>query len=122
MTENPFGGEGGFDLGAMLQQAQAMQTQLMQAQAELAATEITGSAGGVSVTVSGTGDVVGVQFTAGAVSGADDESLADLGDLVVAAYRDARSKSDALAAEKLGPVTGGLGGDLGGMLGGSPLV
>jgi DNA-binding protein YbaB len=123
MTQNPNGFEaGGFDLGAMLQQAQEMQAQLMQAQAELAATEIEGGVAGVSVTVNGTGEVVNVRFTAAAVSGTDEESLADLGDLVVAAYRDARAKSDALASEKLGPVTGALGGDIGGMLGGSPLV
>ena len=123
MTENPFdalGGGGGFDIGAMLQQAQQMQAQLMQAQAELAATEIEGSAGGVSVTVNGTGEVVGVRFAA--IAGTDEESLTDLGDLVVAAYRDARSKSDALASERLGPLAGGMGGDLGGMLGGNPLV
>lgn len=122
MTQNPFGEAGGFDLGAMLQQAQEMQAQLMQAQAELAATEIEGGAGGVSVTVNGTGEVVAVRFAASAVAGTDEESLADLGDLVVAAYRDARAKSDALASEKLGPVTGALGGDFGGMLGGNPLV
>ncbi len=123
MTQNPNGFEaGGFDLGAMLQQAQAMQAQLMEAQAELAATEIEGGAGGVTVTVNGTGDVVGVRFAASAVDGSDEESLTDLGDLVVAAYRDARAKSDALASQKLGPLTGALGGDIGGMLGGSPLV
>ena len=41
-------------------------------------------------------------------------SLADLGDLVVAAYRDAKTRADALAADKLGPLSGGLGG-LGGV-------
>ena len=120
-SHNPFdalGGAGGFDLGAMLQQAQQMQTELMQAQAELAATEIDGSAGGVTVTVNGTGEVVNVRFAS--IAGTDEESLTDLGDLVVAAYRDARAKSDALASEKLGPMTGGM--DLGDMLGGSPLV
>lgn len=123
MTQNPNDFEaGGFDLGAMLQQAQQMQTQLMQAQAELAATEVEGSAGGVTVTVNGTGEVIGVRFTAAAVRGTDEESLTDLGDLVVAAYRDARAKSDALASEMLSPVTGALGGDIGGLLGGNPLV
>lgn len=121
MTENPFGGgAGGFDLGAMLQQAQDMQAQLMQVQAELASTEVEGVAGGVTATVNGTGELVGVRVTAAAVAGTDEESLADLGDLVVAAYRTARAQSDALAAEKLGPMAGGM--DLGGMLGGSPLV
>lgn len=124
MTQDSFSnplealGGGGFDLGAMLQQAQQMQTQLLQAQAELAATEVEGSVGGVTVTVNGTGEVVNVRIAS--VAGTDEESLTDLGDLVVAAYRDARAKSDALASEKLGPVAGGM--DLGEMLGGNPLV
>jgi DNA-binding protein YbaB len=121
--DNPMGG---FDLGAMLEQAQAMQSQLMNAQAELAARTVDGSAGGVQVTVSGTGELVGVSVTTGTFDGADEESLADLGDLVVAAYRDAKAKADALAAQALGPLAGGLGGGpgggLGGLMGGSPGV
>jgi len=103
-------GGGGLDMGALLEQAQQMQQQLMNAQAELAATEVTGAAGGVTVTVNGTGELVGVGFTPGVVDAGDAESLTDLGDLVVAAYRDAKSQSDALASEKLGPLAGGLGG------------
>jgi len=125
MTDDP-NPMGGFDLGAMLEQAQQMQAQLMNAQAELAATTVDGSAGGVQVTVSGTGELVGVRVTPGSFDGNDDESLVDLGDLVVAAFRDAKSKADALASAALGPLAGGLGGDigggLGGMLGGSPGV
>jgi hypothetical protein len=41
---------------------------------------------------------------------------------VVAAFRDAKGKADALAAQALGPMAGGLGGDLGGLMGGSPGV
>ena len=44
MTENPFGE--GFDLNAMLEQAQQMQDQLMAAQDELADATVEGSAGG----------------------------------------------------------------------------
>jgi DNA-binding protein YbaB len=113
--DNPIGG---FDLGAMLEQAQAMQSQLMSAQAELAGRTVDGSSGGVQVTVSGTGDLVGVRFTPGTFDSDDEESLTDLGDLVVAAFRDAKAKADALAAQALGPLAGGLGGDLGGGLGG----
>ena len=120
MTEgNPFG-EGGLDMNALLQQAQQMQEQLMSAQAELATATVDGTAGGglVSVTVNGTGEVVGVQVKAGSFDGQDPDSLADLGDLVVAAYRDGKAKADELAAEKLGPMAGGLGGPQGG----NPLV
>jgi DNA-binding protein YbaB len=122
MTNDP-NAMGGFDLGAMLEQAQAMQAQLMSAQAQLAAKTVEGSSGGVAVTVSGTGELVGVRVPAGTFDGGDEESLADLGDLVVAAFRDAKAKADAMAASALGPLAGGLGGEgLGGLMGGSPGV
>ena len=114
LPTNPFG-EGGFDLGAMLEQAQQMQNQLLQAQDALAAQAVSGTAGGVSVTLSGVGEVTGVAVVPGTFDGSDPESLADLGDLVVAAYRDAKAQVDALAAQALGPLGGGLGGlNLGG--------
>lgn len=114
MTDNnPFGGnpggEGGFDLNAMLEQAQQMQAQLVAAQEELAAKSIEGSSGGVTVKLSGTGELTDVQIAPGVTDGSD-ESLTDIGDLVVAAYRDAKSKADELAAQTLGPLAGGLGG------------
>jgi DNA-binding protein YbaB len=118
MTNDPSNPMGGFDLGAMLEQAQQMQAQLMSAQAELAGKTVEGDAGGVKVTVSGTGELVGVAVPTGSFDGNDEESMSDLGDLVVAAFRDAKAKADALASAALGPLAGGLGGDLGGGLGG----
>ncbi|WP_310961560.1 YbaB/EbfC family nucleoid-associated protein [Nocardioides terrisoli] len=118
MTQNPFG-EGGFDLGAMLEQAQQMQQQLLDAQAQLGSRTVTGSSGGVTVTLTGTGELTNVEFAPGSVPG-DEDSLTDLGDLVVAAFRDAKGKADAMASDTLGPLTGGLGGP-GGALGG-PVV
>lgn len=119
MTDNnPFGG---LDLGAMLEQAQQVQAQLMQAQAELAEARVDGTAAGVTVTLDGTGELTAVTIPPGAVAGADAEDWADLGDLVVAAYRDAKSHVDELAAQALGPLAGGAGGlDLGEALGGGP--
>jgi DNA-binding YbaB/EbfC family protein len=120
MTQNPFGdGEnpfGGLDLGAMLEQAQQMQAQLVAAQAELANTVVDGTAGGVTVSVTGTGELTGVTIAPGSFDGSDTESLTDLGDLVVAAFRDAKSKTDELAASALGPMAGGLGDVVGGEL------
>lgn len=109
MTEtNPFGGEGGFDMSALLQQAQQMQQQMMSAQEELAGATVDGTVGDglVTVTVSGTGDLVGVSIRKGSF---DPNETEDLEDLIVAAYRDAKAKADALAAEKLGPLAGQLG-------------
>lgn len=117
MSQNPFG-EGGFDLGAMLEQAQQMQAQLAAAQAELAATTVEGSAGGVTVGITGTGDLTSVTIAPGSFDAGDADSLADLGDLVVAAFRDAKAQAETAAAAALGPMAGALGGALGGDLGG----
>jgi DNA-binding YbaB/EbfC family protein len=111
MTENPFGGltsdGGGFDIQAMLEQAQQMQSQLVAAQEQLAAASVDGTAGGVAVTLTGTGELSAVRITPGSFDGSDAESLADLGDLVVAAYRDAKTAVDDLASQALGPLAGG---------------
>jgi len=110
MTQNPFG-EGGFDMNALLQQAQQMQQQLESAQAELAGSEVDGTVAGgaVTVRVNGTGDLLAVEIRAGGFDAESPDDLADLGDMIVAAWRDAKAKSDALASEKLGPLAGGLG-------------
>jgi DNA-binding YbaB/EbfC family protein len=114
MTENqnPFG-DAGFDMSALLQQAQMMQEQMMSAQQELADTTVDGTVGDglVTVTVDGTGDLVAVKIRKDSFDPAETE---DLEDLIVAAYRDAKGKAEALAAEKLGPLAGALGGGLGG--------
>ena len=114
MTQNPFealGGAGGFDMNALLEQAQAMQSQIESAQQQLAEMVGEGSVAGgaVTVKVSGVGDLLGVDITAGTVDGGDAESLADLSDLIVAAYREAKSQADQAAADALGPLAGGGG-------------
>ena len=82
---------------------------LLQAQQELAETELTGTAGGdlVEATVKGTGELVGLVIKPEAVDPEDTETLADL---VLAAVRDANNKVQAVTAAKLGPLAGGLGG------------
>ncbi|GAA1426171.1 YbaB/EbfC family nucleoid-associated protein [Microlunatus lacustris] len=97
------------DMSGLLAQAQAMQQQLMDAQRELAEATVEGSAGGdmVMATVSGAGELLGLVIKPEAVDPEDTETLADL---VLAAVRDATGKSQALAAAKLGPLTGGMGG------------
>jgi hypothetical protein len=101
----------------MLEQAQQVQSQLMAAQEELANTVVDGSAGGVTVRLTGTAELQAVDIPVGQFDGADADSLSDLGDLVVAAYRDAKEKVDTLAARTLGPISGALGG---GALGADP--
>lgn len=122
MTENPFGGgEGGFDMNALLQQAQQMQEQLVEAQESLAGLEVEGtvSGGAVTVRLTGTGDLVGVDIKTGTFEGNDADDVSDLGDMIVAAWRDAKTRADDAAAEKLGPLSGAGGpGDAGGLGGG----
>ena len=121
------GGAGGFDMSDLLAQAQAMQNQLMEAQADLESQEIEGSAGGGLVTalVSGTGELLSLTIKPEAVDPDDTETLADL---VVAAVRDASENAKEVAARAMGPLAGGLpgfgrragfGGGFGGA-GGSP--
>jgi nucleoid-associated protein EbfC len=124
MTQNPFDalGGGGFDMSALLEQAQQMQQQLEEAQANLARQTVDGTVAGgaVTVTANGIGELVGVTIRAGEFDGSDPDDLSDLSDLIVAAYRDARAKSEALAGESIGPLTEGLGGGAGGGLGFTP--
>src|SRR5260221_7782028 len=109
------GGLGGGmpDMQAMLAQAMQMQQQMMDAQAELEKTVVTGTAGGGLVTarVTGTGELVGLDIAREAVDPDDTETLADL---VVAAVRDARNAADRLAEEMMGPLSGGMP-DMGGL-------
>jgi DNA-binding YbaB/EbfC family protein len=97
----------------LLAQAQAMQNQLMEAQADLEGQEIEGSAGGGLVTalVSGTGELLSLNIKKEAVDPDDTETLADL---VVAAVRDASENAKQAAAAAMGPLAGGLGGAFGG--------
>jgi nucleoid-associated protein EbfC len=98
----------------MLRQVQQMQAAMAQAQQEIAATEVTGSAGGgmVTATVTGNGDLKTIKIDPGAVDPDDVEMLEDL---VVAAVTEARRSAEQLAQEKMGAITGGLGNLMGGM-------
>lgn len=97
------------NLQQMMKQAQKMQQQIARAQAELAEAELTGTAGGglVTVTVSGTGEVRSVKIDPKVV---DPEDVETLEDLVLAAVRNAGEAARQLTEEKMGPVTGGIGG------------
>ena len=97
----------------LMKQAQKMQQQLADAQAELAATEVDGSAGGglVSAKVTGSGELLAITIDPQAV---DPDDIETLQDLVVAAVRDATRRAGERAADKMGPLTGGMGG-LGGL-------
>ena len=103
------------NLQQLMKQAQKMQQQVADAQAELAEAEVTGTAGGglVKVTMKGTGEAVGVSIDPKAI---DPEDVETLEDLVLAAFHNATEAARDLTEQKMGPLTAGLGG-LGGGLG-----
>jgi len=104
-----FGG-GQPNMAQLMKQAQKMQEQIQAAQAELAATEVTGTAGGglVTATMLGSGELTAVKIDRSVV---DPDDIETLQDLVVAAVRDAHRAANALASDKMGPLAGGA--DLG---------
>jgi nucleoid-associated protein EbfC len=102
------------NLQQMMKQAQKMQQQMVAAQAELAETELTGTAGGglVTAVVRGSGEVVSVKIDPKVV---DPEDVETLQDLIVGALQDATRAAQELQAEKMGPLAGGLGDAAGGL-------
>ncbi len=97
------------NLQQLMKQAQKMQQQVATAQAELAEAELTGTAGGglVTVTMSGLGEVKAVKIDPKAV---DPDDIETLEDLVVAALHNGAEAVRQLTEQKMGPVTGGMGG------------
>lgn len=100
------------DMSALLEQAQQMQQQLMEAQQQLAGTAVQGKAGNglVQVTMKGSGEVVAVNIDPKIVDPADVDTLQDL---IVGALADAAGQVTSLAQERLGPLAGGMGDSLG---------
>jgi DNA-binding YbaB/EbfC family protein len=96
--------------------AMQMQQEMARIQAELAETEVRGTAGGgvVEATVTGRQELRSITIDPSAVDPSDVDMLQDL---IVAAVNDALESSRQLAEQKMGAVTGGLAGGLGGLLG-----
>ena len=95
------------DIMGMMKKAQAMQAKLQEAQDELGRLEVEGASGGgmVSVTMTAKGELKGVRIDPSLMTPADKEMLEDL---IMAAFADAKSKADRLAAEKMQSLTAGL--------------
>ncbi len=91
----------------MMQQIQKLQEQLAQAQEQLAKETVEHTAGGGAIKVVMTGDqkCQSVVIDPELLKDADVEMLQDL---VLAAVNGALDASRALAAERLGPLAGGL--------------
>ena len=106
------------DLGAMMKQLQEMQGEMMKAQEQLKDEIVEASAGGGTVKVKMSGDLVlkEVWIDPEAIDPEDSEVLADM---VMAAVNEAIRAAQERASERMGSIAGGLGG-LGGGGGGLP--
>jgi DNA-binding YbaB/EbfC family protein len=95
------------NLAGLMKQAQQMQTKMQEMQAKLESTEVTGEAGAglVKVTLNGRNDLRSIRIDPKLIDPADAEMLQDL---IVAAYRDAKTKIEAISAEEMQKVTGGM--------------
>ena len=95
------------DFMKMMKQAQEIQGRMAQMQSEVEALELTGTAGAglVSVTVNGKGVMKGISIDPSLLKPEEAEILEDL---IIAAFGDAKAKSEAAMQEKMQELTGGL--------------
>ena len=94
------------NMNQIMRQAQAMQANLQKAQAEVAALEVIGEAGGgmIKVTMSGRHEVKRVQIEP-SVIGEDREMLEDL---IAAAINDAVHRVESATQAKMSAAMGGM--------------
>lgn len=92
-----------FDMNALMQQAQQLQEDMAKTQEEMASRSFTASAGGdlVSVTLNGQGVMTGIEIKPEA---ADD--IETLQDLIIAAFRSAKTEADQALVEAMPQVPG----------------
>ena len=95
------------DLGGLMAQAKKMQEAMEQAQEEIQAMEVEGTAGGgmVKVTLAGKGEMRSVSIDPNLLVPGEGEVLEDL---IAAAFNDAKRRLDEAANKRMGEVTGPL--------------
>jgi DNA-binding YbaB/EbfC family protein len=95
------------DFLGMMKQASQLQAKMQAMQAELDSITVDGTAGGgmVTVTLSAKGDLKSVKLDESLIKPGEKDIIEDL---IVAAHADARRKAEAVMAEKMKAVTGGL--------------
>jgi DNA-binding YbaB/EbfC family protein len=95
------------DFLGLMKQAAELKSKMEAMQAELDRMEVAGAAGGglVTVTLSGKGDLKNTRLDDSLVKPEQKEILEDL---LVAAHADARRKLEAMLADKMQALTGGL--------------
>ncbi len=91
----------------LLRQAQQLQAKLVKAQQELAdtTTEVTTGGGAIKIVIDGKQQIRSVTLSPEVVSAGDVEMLQDL---IMTGVNEAINKSQQMASERLGKLTGGL--------------
>jgi DNA-binding YbaB/EbfC family protein len=95
------------NLAGLMKQAQQMQGKMAEMQEKLEAMQVEGSAGAgmVSLTMTGKGELKRLRIDPKLADPAEMEMLEDL---LVAAHADAKRKIEALTADEMQKVTGGM--------------
>ena len=95
------------DIMGMMKAAGEMKAKMEAMQAQLAELVVEGRSGGgmVTVSLSGKGDMRGIKIDPSLLKPEDAEMVEDL---IIAAYTDAKGKSEAEAQRKMAEVTAGL--------------
>ena len=95
------------DLMGMMKQAKELQEKMQALQEEVAALEVEGTSGGglVSVVMTGKSEMKRLRIDPSLIKPEEAEILEDL---IVAAVNDARTKAEAVLAERMREMTGGL--------------
>ena len=114
-------GGGNPNQAAMMKQLQKMQQDMVDAQAALEEETVDVSVGGGAITITITGHqrIQSISINPEVIDTDDEEWVTDLQDMMVAAVNQAIEQSQAMAAERMESITGGLGGmpGLGGLMG-----
>ena len=108
------GGPGGFDVNALMKQAQQMQEQMLQAQDQLKDETVEASAGGGMVKVKMGGDLTLREISIDPEA-IDPEEAEMLAEMVQAAVNEGLRAAQELASSKMGGITGDLGGGMPGL-------
>ena len=95
------------DMFGLMKKAQEMQSKMADVQAELDNLIVEGQSGGgmVKVKLNGKGAMTGVAIDASLLK-SDDKDIVE--DLIIAAHNDAKNKVEAMMADEMKSVTGGL--------------
>ena len=95
------------NLAGLMKQASEMQAKMQEMQAKLESMEADGVAGAgmVTVTLNGRGEMKRLKLDPKLADPAETEMLEDL---IVAAHADAKGKIEAMSAEEMQKITGGM--------------